>query len=101
VQHTAAGTALNATQARFNDFLSQTHPPRNEQCTDRRREGRAVPAVPRVGQAAVGGALTVPPHCSHRPVSLQIDAWPEARALLRVTWWPPCHMLARGPRSQI
>ena len=54
--------------------LPVADPSRDEQCADRRREGGAVPAVPRVGQAAVGGALTVPPRCSRRPLSLQTDA---------------------------
>jgi TRAP transporter TAXI family solute receptor len=34
VQHTTAGTAGTATQARFNDFLSQTHPGMNSALTE-------------------------------------------------------------------
>ena len=34
VQHTTAGTAGTATQARFNDFLSQTHPGMDSALTD-------------------------------------------------------------------
>jgi hypothetical protein len=34
VQHTTAGTAGTATQARFNDFLSQTHPGMSSALTD-------------------------------------------------------------------